>query len=146
MLATATATATALAAQLGASYSSGVLAAGSPCVIVLVPLTLYRFRHGHDGVAFALFVLGFLLAYTALGLLTTQLLASPLQQGVKAGLGGAFMLLGTATARGSIEAVHLPLSSNTFALGGIFALLVSVNPWCACAPPSVVVHPPFSFF
>jgi len=126
---------TALAAlgRLGASYTSGVLAAGSPCVVVLVPLTLYRFRHGH-GWPFVAFLAGFMVSYAILGLFATQLLASPVQQGIKAGLGSAFMLLGTAGALGTVDPIKLPLHENTVVLGAVFAALVSVNPWYG--PPS----------
>ena len=115
--------------QWAAAYGSGVLAAGSPCTVVLVPLTLYRFRHGDHGWPFVAFLAGFLVAYAALGIGAAQLLASPVQQGIKTGLGGAFMILGTAGARGTIDGISIPLQHNTLVLGAIYALLVSVNPW-----------------
>ena len=109
-------------------YLSGLLAAGSPCVVVLIPLILYRFKDHLDR-HLLWFVLGFLLSYVVLGYTASQILSSSLQNGVRLGLGGSFALLGSLSVNGKINPIDMPFRDNSFLLGVGFAMLISVNPW-----------------
>jgi len=62
-------------------------------------------------------------------LVATRLLVSSVQNGVRAGLGGVFSVTGMLCFTGFINPLDLPALTNPFAVGGLFALVVSVNPW-----------------
>jgi len=119
--------------DLSLCYLSGLLAAGTPCVVVLIPLILFRFR-GHIDRHLLWFVLGFVISYAALGLVASKVLSSPLQNGIRLGLSGSMVILGTLTINGKINPIDLPFRDNSFLLGVGFAMLISVNPWYGLFP------------
>lgn len=130
------------------AYSSGTLAAVSPCVVVLIPLLLFRFvqpkeqdatrQRGMCAVCFEVlqFVVGFQSAYAAFGLVVSSLLTSSAQNGFKAGLGAFFAVSGSLAVNDRIDPMSLPLFQHPVLLGVAFAVLVSVNP---CTVPFLAV-------
>ena len=85
------------------AYTSGVAAAVSPCVVVLIPLVVFRFTRGGGGGGdgggrkvvgreLAEFAAGFVAAYVAFGGAVAGALASPVAGGVTMGLGLVFVV------------------------------------------------------
>jgi len=139
------------------AYTSGVVAAISPCVIVLIPLLLYRFLSNTttgnnapknwlgrllDYLRFAIssdflkFVCGFEVTYIIFGLFLSKLLTSSIQNGFKMGLGGFFIVISILSILNRVDPLHLPLFSNTYLMGICFALVLSINP---CTIPFLAV-------
>jgi len=118
-------------------YISGVLAAGSPCVVVLIPLILYRFRGNTHFMQLLYFTSGFIVSYVGLGYAASQAMRSPFQNGFKLGLGAIFTLLGVLSSKGKVAPPEMNLlKGNEFILGAGFALLISVNP---CTLPFLAI-------
>ena len=144
-------------------YSSGLLAAISPCLIMMVPMLLFRFtlvdRHALNNLPIYLdeddasmkpvakkkrtgimpilgFVLGFQCSFVTLGFCLTQLLDSSIQNGFKLGMGALFLITAALSKRGLIDPLSLPILNNTFLMGAVFAMMVSVNP---CTVPFLAV-------
>lgn len=109
-------------------YFSGVMAAGSPCVIVLIPLILRRFQ-GRVDHHLVLFSLGFIICYVLISFTANTVLTSSIQNGFKMGLGSIFAVTGILTTTGGISTFQMPIMHNEFFIGSVFAMLVSVNPW-----------------
>lgn len=132
------------------SYSSGLLAAVSPCVVVLIPLVLFRFMsdtkrksaHAHEPPKrtphrdVLLFAVGFQFSYLLFGYFLSQLLTSSIQNGFKIGLGSLFVMLSALSITNRLDPMHMPLFDNTFLMGVSFALLLSFNP---CTVPFLAV-------
>eukprot|EP00808_Paulinella_micropora_P005804 g55089.t1 len=120
------------------SYMAGLLAAVSPCVIILVPLVVYRFsslqptkpggRQGGKLCQVLLFVLGFQASYLVFGHMFRRLLTSSLQNGFKMGLGGFFVVVSALSLAERIDPLSLPIFQHTFLMGLSFAMLLSLNP------------------
>jgi len=105
-----------------------VLAAGSPCVVVLIPLILYRFRGTFDQ-NLVYFIVGFLASYTFFGFTANSFLTSSFQDGFKLGIGGIFVVLGVLSVNGKVNAVPVKIKDNSFMTGVGYSLLISANPW-----------------
>jgi cytochrome c biogenesis protein CcdA len=115
---------------VGISFLSGIVAAFTPCVIVLFPLVLYRFfsEDKKEIKPYLLFTGGFLIAYLLFGYFISGLLSSFIQNGFKVGLGLLFIILGILSVMGKLNPLHFPLVKNSFLLGVMFALALSFNP------------------
>lgn len=115
---------------VGISLVSGIVAAFTPCVIVLFPLVLYRFfsEDKKEIKPYLTFIAGFLIAYILFGYLISQLLTSFIQNGFKVGIGLMFIVLGILAVMGKLNPLHFPLVKNSFVLGILFALALSFNP------------------
>lgn len=149
----------------GFAFASGCLSAVSPCVLVLIPLLLFRFarpRHGavvqvelfdkdaalnhgrapaaEQGRAplgeLAWFVAGFECAYVVFGLGVSTLFSSAVQAGIKLGLGCLFAVTGTVSLTDRIDPLHLPVFHSPALMGAAFAALISFNP---CTVPFLAV-------
>lgn len=112
------------------SYLTGVIAAFTPCVIVLIPLVLYRFyrREKEHVWLFVQFCIGFLLTFTLLGLVIGSMLTSSVQNGFRLGFGILFIVLGILAFSGRLNPLKIPLVRNTFILGMLFAFMLGANP------------------
>ncbi|USN45986.1 MAG: hypothetical protein H6502_02520 [Candidatus Woesearchaeota archaeon] len=109
---------------------SGIVAAFTPCVIVLIPLFLYRFFHKHERQykEFAWFLVGFLIFYALFAIFLAQLLTSSVQNGFRLGLGLLFFVLGILSFLDKLNPLNFPLIKNPLLFGASFALIVSFNP------------------
>lgn len=112
------------------SFLSGIIAAFTPCVIVLMPILLYRFFHEKTKhwKNYAIFICGFLLSYILFGYFLSELFTSFIQNGLKVGLGLLFIILGILAIMKKLNPINFPIMKNSFLLGTIFALIVSLNP------------------
>lgn len=112
------------------SYTSGLIAAFTPCVAVLFPLLLYRFfnKEKHQWKQFSYFILGYLVTYLIFSYILSLLLNSTIQNGFKVGLGIIFIVLGILSLINRLNPLDFPLIKNPIILGGVFAMLVSFNP------------------
>lgn len=122
------------------SYLSGLVTAFTPCVIVLMPIMLYRFfsREKKHWKLFFFFIIGFLIFYFILAYLIASIFTSEIQNGFKLGLGILFVVLGTLSFMERLNPLNLPLINNPFILGIIFAIIAASNP-CALPYFSVVI-------
>jgi len=133
--------------QLLAAYSSGLLAAVSPCVVVLIPLCLIRFIRANSSATVSgpasswsffhpyplwlqllHFLLGFQVSYLLFGFLLSEFLTSRFQTGFKLALGGIFVICSVLSAAGRIDPMKVPVVKSPLATGCMFALLLSFNP------------------
>lgn len=112
------------------SYISGIIAAFTPCVLVLMPLLLYRFfnREKKEWINFGIFMAGYIFSYVLFGYVLSGLFTSFIQNGVKIGLGILFLALGILSFFNKINPLEFPLLKNPFLYGMSFALIVSINP------------------
>ncbi|KNC52331.1 uncharacterized protein AMSG_12154 [Thecamonas trahens ATCC 50062] len=144
-----------LAATAGMAYTSGLAAALSPCVVVLIPLVLFRFSghiaskpllpsHTKHGARPSLqlvadlagFALGFLTAYVAFASAVAYALTSSAAGGVTAAMGMIFAVSGALSLADRMQPLDVPLLSWPPAVGVAFAALVSINP---CTIPFLAV-------
>jgi cytochrome c-type biogenesis protein len=116
--------------SLTLSFLGGIVSAFTPCVIVLMPILLYRFFHERESEweKFGLFIFGFLLFYVIFGYVLSSLFTSSIQNGLRIGLGLLFILLGGLAVIGRLNPLHVPIIKNSFLFGGVFALITSFNP------------------
>lgn len=109
---------------------AGILASLTPCVLVLFPITLYRFIstkkiHFQD---YSLYVAGFLLTFVAIGLFLQKLFESEIGSGIKIGIAIGLIVLGILQWLNKVNPLNLPVVKNTFAFGVVFALAIGINP------------------
>lgn len=118
--------------DLALSYGAGLAAAGSPCVVSLTPLLLYKLKDSRAG-AMGLFMLGFLAVFAGTGwALAWTWTTAPLKRPLLYVLSSTFSISGALSATGHIEAVQLPFAQSPLTAGAAFAVLSSLNP---CAIP-----------
>lgn len=112
------------------SLISGIIAAFTPCVVVLFPIILYRFinKQEKNWKLFLIFILGFVTVYLASSYALAELLTSQLQEGMRLGIGFLFVALGLLGLFEKINPLNFPIIKNPFLLGSTFALLVALNP------------------
>ncbi len=122
------------------SFLSGIIAAFTPCVIVLMPILLYRYFHEDtkDWKHFGFFISGFLIAYIIFGYFLSALFTSFIQNGLKLGLGLLFIILGVLAIMGRLNPINFPIIKNSAILGMVFALIISLNP-CTIPYLSVII-------
>lgn len=116
--------------NLLAALFSGILAAFTPCVIVLIPALLYRFSGNEKKplIAILQFVISFLLVYVVSALFLSELFSSAIRYGLQLGIGLLFVVLGTLALLKRFNPLQFGLIKNPFLFGLVFALVVSVNP------------------
>lgn len=112
------------------AFVSGILAAFSPCVVVLIPLVLYRFIENGNRQAkgIALMSAGFIAFFVIAGIVFSSLFQSEFQNGLRLALGMLFIALGILSYSDKINPMNFPIVKNPFILGAAFALAISVNP------------------
>lgn len=118
------------------SFFTGVVAAFTPCVIVLIPLLLYRFFTPEKKkiLSFIIFIASFLAAYGIFGIFLQELLTSAVANGFKLGLGLLFITIGILALQKRINPMQIPAAKNPIIFGIIFAIIIAINP---CALPYV---------
>ena len=116
--------------DLALAFISGVLAAFSPCVIVLIPLVLYRFIGNGEKQLKGIMAMsiGFIAFFIMAGIVFSSLFQSEFQNGLRLALGIFFAGLGILSYAERINPLNFPLVKNPFLLGAAFALAISVNP------------------
>lgn len=116
------------------SILMGVLVSFTPCVIVLFPITLYRFISGEgtDYKNYLLYVAGFLSTFTVIGFLFQGLFQSVIQSGIKFTLSVMLIALGLLQFFNKLNPLGLKPVDNTFLFGVLFAGAIGINP---CAIP-----------
>ncbi len=116
--------------DLAFSFISGILAAFSPCVIVLIPLVLYRFMGNGSRELKSILAMsaGFIAFFIMAGIVFSSLFQSEFQNGLRLALGIFFVALGVLSYAEKVNPLNFPLVKNPFLLGGAFALAISVNP------------------
>jgi len=114
-----------------AALLSGILAAFTPCVVVLIPALIYRFSNTGDKkpwLAIGQFTLSFLIVYIISALFLAKLFSSTVRYGLQLGIGLLFVVLGVLALLRRFNPLQFQLIKNPFIFGLVFALLVSVNP------------------
>ncbi len=113
-----------------ASFIAGIIGAFAPCVVVLIPLVVYRFFNKEEKQTkyFFIFILGFLMTYTLLAISIQKMFTSGMQNGFKLGFGFIFIAIGILALMRKINPLKLPYVKNSFLLGIFYALLISANP------------------
>jgi len=122
------------------SYLSGIVAAFTPCVIVLMPILLYRFFHENEKqiVKFSIFTLSFVISYLIFGYFLSSLFTSSFQNGLRVGIGFLFVILGILALMNKLNPINFPLIKSNIGLGVIFSLIISFNP-CTIPFLSVII-------
>ena len=115
------------------SLGAGVLGAFTPCALVLIPLVLARFtgQKRRIGTSLILFLAGFLLSFSVIGLVLEGMFQSHLKDGFSFGLGILFMGIGALAFTGRLNIANAPVVRNAFLAGIIFALAGALNPCTA---------------
>lgn len=112
------------------SYFSGLVASFTPCIIVLIPILMYKFiSEGKiEYKKFFLFLGGYIFFYILFGYFLKNTLTSQIQNGFKFGLGLLFIILGILSIFNKLNPIKIPIFNNPYLLGISFALIVSFNP------------------
>lgn len=112
------------------SFLSGIIGSFTACVVVLMPLLLYKFFHEEkkDWKNYIIFIIGFLSSYIIFGYFLSELFTSFIQNGLKVGLGLLFVIFGILAIMKKLNPINFPIFNNSFLLGLIFALIVSLSP------------------
>lgn len=111
------------------AFISGIIAAFTPCVVVLIPLILYRLslsKHKFKDVG--MFIFGYTVSFALLGFLLQQVLASQIANGFRLGFGLFFIVLGVLALMGKLNPINIPIVKNTAVLGALFSVLMIANP------------------
>lgn len=116
------------------AFTTGLVAAFTPCVIVLFPLVLYRFFQDEKKQyeQYLLFIFGFLFSYMIFAYSLSGIFTSLIRNGFKFGLGLLFVVLAVLALWGKLNPLNFPAIKNSFVLGALFAIIVSFSP---CALP-----------
>ena len=112
--------------EIALSFTAGLSAAMSPCVIILIPLLLTKVSgmKGNKFVQMPILLFGFLATFVSLGFFLKQLMESSFQSGFRLGLGLFFVTLGCQSFFGKVTNFTFPLLDNPLVMGGIFSILV----------------------
>lgn len=125
--------------DLQTALISGILAAFTPCVIVLIPALLYRFSHTKNRKTAQIlqFVAGFLATFIIPGLLLETILSSSIQYGFQLGIGLLFVTFGVLALKNRFNPLQFPLIKQPLLYGVVFAIIISINP-CTFAYLSII--------
>ena len=109
---------------------AGILASFTPCVIVLFPITLYRFISAKKVNLrdYGLYAAGFLFTLVLIGLFFQKIFESEIGNGIKLGIAIGLIVLGILQLLHKINPLNLPVVKNTFAFGMLFAIAIGINP------------------
>lgn len=109
---------------------AGILASFTPCVIVLFPITLYRFVSAEktNFKEYGLYIAGFLFSFVLIGSLFQKIFESEIGSGIKLAIAIVLIVLGILQLLHKVNPLNLPVVKNTFAFGMVFALAIGINP------------------
>ncbi len=133
------------------AFLSGLVAAFTPCVIILIPALLYSFFpnqssfQGGSSLAkeknslpkrdvkhfifpLVAFILSFVFTYSLFAVFLKSLLTSSVKYGLQLGIGLLFVVLGILALMGKFNPVSFPLIKNKWLFGSVFAIIISINP------------------
>lgn len=116
--------------NIGTAFLSGILAAFTPCVVVLIPALVYRFSNNEKKPVWAIsqFALSFVIVYILSALFLSELLSSSFRFGIQLGVGILFVVMGILALLKRFNPLQFQLIKQPWLFGLVFALLVSVNP------------------
>jgi len=120
------------------SFLSGLIAAFTPCIIVLFPIFFYRFHNNISTKEIIELSLGFLSVFIIMGLFLNELFSSSVQNGLRLGLGIFFIVLGILLYMERLNPLNIPFFKNLYLFGGSFALTLSFNP-CTLPYLSIII-------
>ena len=113
------------------SFVAGILAAFTPCILVLFPALIYRFTNTPKErlvKEVGAFVISFVAVFFLAAFFLNELLSSTIKQGFQLGIGLLFVTLGTLALLRRFNPLQFPLIKNPLLFGMLFAVLASVNP------------------
>jgi cytochrome c biogenesis protein CcdA len=137
------------------AFLSGLVAAFTPCVIILIPALLYSFfpqettnlnneniRGKNENatkiglktkkiskiIPVIAFVLSFVFTYSVFAVFLKTLLTSSIKYGLQLGIGILFVVLGILSLIGKFNPLSFPLIKNKWLFGALFAIIISINP------------------
>jgi len=113
------------------SFLAGILAAFTPCILVLFPALVYRFtttsKKNLPKELFS-FAVSFVGVFLVVALFLNEILSSTIKQGFQLGIGLLFIVLGLLAITNRFNPLHFPLIKNPFLFGLLFAIIASINP------------------
>ncbi len=113
------------------SFLSGILAAFTPCVVILIPALIYRFSNSGEKkpwLSIIKFAASFLVVYVISALFLAELFSSSLRYGLQLGLGLLFIVMGILALLKKFNPLQFQLIKSPYLFGLAFALIVSINP------------------
>lgn len=125
--------------EIVAGFLAGLIAAFTPCVIVLIPALVYRFTQKKIvATDILLFSASFIITFIVSALLLSELLTGAVKFGLQLGLGLLFIVLGVLALMNRFNPLHFELIKNPFLFGVVFAIIASINP-CTFAYLGVLI-------
>lgn len=126
------------------AYIAGLIAAFTPCMLVLIPIFLYRFGLWGNNVTgkrksklfaeLALLLAGFFISFILSGIAFERLLGSDYVNITRLFVGSLLVFLGILQFRGSVDFTIISKLTNPFLLGLVLPWIISFSP---CVLPFV---------
>ncbi len=112
------------------AFLAGILASMTPCILVLFPITLYRFMGEKriDYAGYLLYLAGFMTFFVIFGAFFKGVLSSALRNGVLLFIAVSLVVLGILQLMNRINPLSLYPVKNTFLFGAIFSFGVATSP------------------
>ncbi|MCF7799021.1 hypothetical protein K9M74_03890 [Candidatus Woesearchaeota archaeon] len=113
------------------SFLAGILAAFTPCILVLFPALVYRFTNTPKqklAKELLLFTTSFIGIFFISAMFLSKILSSTVKEGFQLGIGLLFIVLGILAITKRFNPLNFPLIKNPFLFGILFAIIASVNP------------------
>ncbi len=116
------------------AFLAGILASMTPCILVLFPITLYRFMNEKkiDYKRYALYSLGFMTFFIISGLFLRTLVSGSFRSAILLAIAVALISLGILQLMNKINPMNLYPIKNSFLYGAIFSFGVATSP---CSVP-----------
>ena len=115
--------------ELVTGFLAGLIAAFSPCVIVLIPALVYRFTQKKIRVAdIVFFAVSFIAVFVLSAAVLNELLTGMVKFGLQLGLGVLFIVMGILALLNKFNPLQFQLIKNPLLFGVVFALIASINP------------------
>jgi len=123
------------------AYIEGLVAALTPCLLVLIPAYLYYFgvntkQQTIDFKKLGFSIAGFLLFFVLVGMGLSQIIESIFANGFRLAVGVIFIYIGILQYKERINPLTLKGVNNPFLFGALFGLITSVSP---CVLPASVL-------
>lgn len=116
------------------AFIAGILASMTPCILVLFPITLYRFINDKkiDYKNYALYTLGFMAFFILFGFFLRTIISSSIRSGILLGIAVALITLGLLQLMNKLNPLKIYPIKNPFLYGAIFSFGVATSP---CSVP-----------